>query len=355
MSHVATRGELRRPGAPRGALLRAVLLWLCVAALLVGAIAAAWSAVARDVYGAGTFVGEYLEALQADDAAAALALPGVALSSAELAEAGLPANSSDALLRSEALGALDDVRLVSNITTADGSHDVTFSYTLAGQPNRTVFTVVSDDRRLGLFPSWRFETSPLSVVQLTVQHTTAFRANGFVLDTRRIVEGVEDAFTSSVPLLTFTPGSVDFDLDTRYLAASVQTATTTEVASTVEAGVVAGATADFVAEVQTQINGYLDDCATQQVLQPTGCPFGMVIRDRVDDLPVWSIAGYPVVDVQPGDEGWQMPSTAGAAHIVVDVKSLFDGTVSTLDEDVPFTLSAFVTIRDDGSLYIDLR
>lgn len=360
MSHVATRGELRRPGAPRGALLRAIVLWLCVAALLVGAIAAAWSSVSRDVYGAGTFVRGYLQALADDNAAAALALPGVALSSAELAGAGLPAGSSDALLRSEALGSLDDVRLVSDVGTADGSHDVTFSYRLAGQPHSTVFTVVSGERTFGLFPSWRFATSPLSVVQLTVQHTTAFRANGFVLDTRRIVEstegaGAETAFTSTVPLLTFTPGSVDFDVETTYLSSSVQTARTTEVASTVDAGVVAGATPDFVAEVQTQINGYLDGCATQQVLQPTGCPFGMVIRDRVDDLPVWSIVGYPVVDVLAGETGWQMPATAGAAHIVVDVKSLFDGTVSTLDEDVPFTLSAFVTIRDDGSLYIDLR
>lgn len=338
-----------------GELLRAVLLWCCVAALLVGAIVSAWSAVARDVYGAGTFVGGYLEALADDDAATALALPGVALSSAELAEAGLPASSSDALLRSEALGSLDDIRLVSDVASPDGAHTVTFSYRLAGQPGRTAFTVVSGERTFGLFPSWRFATSPLSVVQLTVQHTTAFRANGFELDTRRLVDGGAAAFTSTLPLLTFTPGSVDFDIDTSYLSAAVQTATTTEVASTVEAGVVASATDDFVAEVQTQINGYLDNCATQQVLQPTGCPFGVVIRDRIDDVPVWSIAGYPVVTVVAGEDGWQMPATAGAAHLVVEVKSLFDGTVSALDQDVPFTLSAFVTIRDDGSLYIDLR
>lgn len=355
MSHVATRGELRRPGASRGELVRAVVLWLCVAALLVAAITAAWSAVARDVYGAGTFVHKYLEALEDQDAAAALALPGVALSSDELIEAGLPAGSSDALLRSEAIGALDDVRLVSDVTRTVGTHDVTFSYTLAGQPHTTMFTVVSGERTFGLFPSWRFETSPLSVVQLTVQHTTGFRANGFELDTRRIVEGTEAAFSSTVPLLTFTPGSVDFDIETAYLSASVQTATTTEIASTVEASVIAGATTDLIAEVQSQINGYLDGCATQQVLQPTGCPFGMLIRDRVDGVPVWSISSYPVVDVQAGADGWQMPATAGAAHLLVDVKSLFDGTISTLDQDVPFTLSAFVTIRDDGSLYIDLR
>jgi hypothetical protein len=361
MSHVATRGELRRPGAVRGALIRAVVLWLCIAALLVAAIVSAWAAVARDVYGAGSFARGYLEALADDDAAAALALPGVALSSAELAEAGLPADSSDALLRSEALGTVEDVRLVSDVTTASGVHEVTFSYRLAGQPHRTAFSIVSGDRTFGLFPSWRFETSPLSVVQLTVAHTTGFRANGFELDTRRVAEaaagadGADGAFTSTIPLLTFTPGSVDFDVDTTYLSAAVETATTTEVASVVDAAVTASATPDFVSELQQQIDGYLDGCATQQVLQPTGCPFGMLIRDRVDDLPVWSIANYPVVEVEAGDTGWQMPPTAGAAHLLVDVKSLFDGTVSTLDQDVPFILSAFVTIRDDGSLYIDLR
>ncbi|WP_082456221.1 MULTISPECIES: hypothetical protein [unclassified Plantibacter] len=355
MSHVATRGELRRPGAVRGALVRAVVLWLCIAALLVAAILSAWSAVARDVYGAGSFARSYLQALAADDAAAALALPGVALSSAELEEAGLPADSSDALLRSEALGTIENVRLVSDVTTAAGTHEVTFSYRLAGQPHRTAFSIMSGERTFGLFPSWRFETSPLSVVRLTVAHTTGFLANGFELDSRRVAAGSEGAFTSTVPLLTFTPGSVDFSVDTPYLTASVDTATTTEVASVVDAEVTANATPGFVSEVQTQVNEYLDGCAAQQVLQPTGCPFGMLIRDRVDDLPVWSIASYPVVDVQPGDIGWQMPATGGAAHIVVAVKSLFDGTVSTLDEDVPFTLSAFVTIRNDGSLYIDLR
>ena len=75
MSHVATRGELRRPGTVRGALVRAVVLWLCIAALLVAAIVSAWSAVARDVYGAGSFARGYLDALADDDAATALALP----------------------------------------------------------------------------------------------------------------------------------------------------------------------------------------------------------------------------------------------------------------------------------------
>jgi len=50
-----------------------------------------------------------------------------------------------------------------------------------------------------------------------------------------------------------------------------------------------------------------------------------------------------------------MPDTAGQAHIVVDVQSLFDGTLATRDENVPFTLGLGVTIQPNGALSIQLH
>ena len=110
----------------------------------------------------------------------------------------------------------------------------------------------------------------------------------------------------------------------------------------------------FVAQVQKEVDGYLDDCATQTVLLPTGCPFGEQISNRIVTTPAWSIARYPTVALQPGpDPGtWLMPATPAAAHLVVDVRSLFDGSVSTFDEDVPFSSSFVVSFLPDDELLI---
>jgi hypothetical protein len=360
MTHVATREERHEAenasGRRPGALARAIVLWLCVAALLVTAVFATWGALSREVYGAGAFVREYLDALSAGDAAAALALPGVSIDREKLADAGLPAGSSDALLRTEALGKLTDVRFVSDVAESDGSRSITFEYVSGGKQGRSTFSVSSAEATFGLFPSWRFERSPLSSVSLTVVHSTSFRANGFELDTRQVAPTDQAAaFTNTVSLLTFTPSTIDFDLDTTMLRAPVQTARATDPRSVVTASVDTTPTKAFVTEVQTQLNSYLDECATQVVLQPTRCPFGQFLRDRVKTTPAWSMVTYPTVQIQPGETTWVMPATVGTAHLVVDVQSLFDGEVTTLDEDVPFTLSAFVTVREDGSLYIDLR
>jgi hypothetical protein len=47
-----------------------------------------------------------------------------------------------------------------------------------------------------------------------------------------------------------------------------------------------------------------------------------------------------------------MPRTSAAAHLVVEVRSLFDGTVSTFDEDVPFTASYLVAFLPGKELLI---
>ena len=64
---------------------------------------------------------------------------------------------------------------------------------------------------------------------------------------------------------------------------------------------------------------------------------------------MWSIAAYPELEIAPGPVygTWVAGPSPGTAHLVVDVKSLFDGTVSTFDEDVVFEVSYTTTI--DGT------
>jgi len=114
-------------------------------------------------------------------------------------------------------------------------------------------------------------------------------------------------------------------------------------------------TATFVERVQSKVDDYLEQCTTQPVLQPAGCPFGIEIDDRVVSEPVWTMVTNPVVTLVPGETAFQMPPTEGVAHISVEVQSLFDGEFSTLEIDEPFLLSLSASIRPDGSIAIQLE
>jgi hypothetical protein len=106
--------------------------------------------------------------------------------------------------------------------------------------------------------------------------------------------------------------------------------------------------------VDEELHAYLDACATQSVLLPTGCPFGKTFDNRIDSTPEWSISTYPNVEIIPGSNTgeWVMPITTASAHLSVEVRSLFDGTVRDFDEEIPFTVSYLLTIQPDNSLAI---
>ena len=67
----------------------------------------------------------------------------------------------------------------------------------------------------------------------------------------------------------------------------------------------------FVAVVQERVEEFLTDCATQEVLQPTACPFGYLVEDRIASPPQWSIAQQPTVAVVPDGAAWTHPARRG--------------------------------------------
>ena len=76
------------------------------------------------------------------------------------------------------------------------------------------------------------------------------------------------------------------------------------------------------------------------------------MANRVDSLPEWSIVQQPTVTVVPDGAGWSIPPATGIAHIDVDVRSIFDGSVRPLSEDVTFRVSGTIEILPDGSASI---
>jgi hypothetical protein len=347
-------------GVRQGRYLRGAIAVFVVTALLMTALVATIGSLNRDVYSASGFVRQYLEALAAHDTHTALALPGAEPTDAALEAAGLPQKLPRTLLRPAMLGTISDLELVSDVaddTDANrpGRHTVVYGFTLDGTHAEMEFSVQPVGTLAGIFSTWGFATSPLAVLQVTVLHEAHFTVNDLTLDTR--AHAAADApvtFSNQAAYLAFAPAVYDVSHESAMLTASVQSVPVVA-SGAADVTVEAVPNETFTGQVQAKLNEFLDACATQKVLQPSNCPFGIEIDDRVTSPPVWSIAQYPEVALSGTESSFDMPDTPGQAHIVVDVQSLYDGDKFTRDEDVPFSVGISVTIQSDGSLAIQLR
>lgn len=322
---------------------RIVITWSALFALLFAGFAASVVALNADLYSAHGFVSRYLEALERHDSSGALELAGVRTGN----------DAASDLLTDRAMGDLRDARVVSDTAGKDDRHTVVMEYEIAapGAKEATTatseFVVARDGTRFGLFPSWRFVTSPVNTVAVTVLHSQDFTVNGLDLTT-------EAAPDSPATYQVFTPGLYSIGHESTYLDAKPVAAAITEVGEIMDVTVDVQANEAFVAEVQKHVSQYLGKCTTQQVLMPTGCPFGHQLSNRVESAPVWTMVADPVVSIVPGavSGSWAVPKTGAMAHLVVGVRSLFDGKVSTFDEDIPFDVQYALTFEPGNKLLI---
>jgi hypothetical protein len=316
---------------------RVLITFVIGLALLVAAFFATIAIMNSTVYSAHGFVSSYLDALARHDATTARSLAGVRA----------PTGVSTTLLTDGALGTIAHVRLVHDTAGGDDIHSVEYSYTLGGRAETSSYSVVRAAPFLGLFARWSFAKSPLATVSVATPHDPRFRANG-------------TSVTSTVPRTesqayeVFTPGLYVFDHRSTYLVASPVSVPVTEPGSVTPVRVEAEADPLFVTEVRKELAKYYVTCAKQTVLLPTSCPFGKSFSNRVVSTPAWSMASDPAVTiVADGTTGkWLVPSSSGNAHLVVKVQSLYDGSISTFDANVPFTVSYSIAVAADDHLTI---
>jgi hypothetical protein len=321
---------------------RTLLTWSAIFALLFVGFGLSIVALNASLYSAHGFVGRYLEALARHDSAGALELPGVSTGN----------EAANDLLTDDAMGDIADVRVVSDSAASDGHRSVVMEYSLktdgmSRQTARTEFVVAPDGTSFGLFPRWRFVQSPITAVSLTVLHDQRFAVNGHDVRTNADPD-------SPATYLVFAPGAYVFDHDSEYLTAKPVPVVVDTVGAITDVAVDVQANEAFVAEVQKHVSAYLDACTTQEVLMPTGCPFGQQISNKVTTAPKWTMVSDPVITIVPGAEPgtWAVPRIPATAHLVVGVRSLFDGTTSTFDQDVAFDVQYKLTFEANRRLVI---
>lgn len=338
--------------APRRARLGVDLAMLTVIGLLlIASLGAGGVTLYQQFYSPSAFVTRYLDLLSGGRAADALRIPGVAIDRETLAKAGVDAGASEAMLRHAALGPLTDVHVDSEKATEDGTA-VTVSYKAAGHQGTTTF-IVEQAGWVGVAPNWRFSTSPLAVVDLTIRGADQFAINGFEVDRRQVsAAGADAEALDPLSLLVFTPGLYSVTVDTPIAEATgVGVLADTPLAIT-PLDVQTTPTEEFVDVVQERVEEFLTQCTSQEVLQPTACPFGMQVTNRIASLPKWTISEQPHVTVAPDGGHWKIPTTDAVAHVEVEIQSLFDGSIEEVSEDIPFQVNGSIVILANGSASI---
>lgn len=324
--------------------LRLALSGLIIGVLLLGV--GGWALLNTQVYSASGFVSQYLSALARHDAGSALSMPGVT--------DDLPSDASTALLRSSALGELTDVRIGAT-RSAGADTIVEATFTAGGVAGQSQFVVHRTGSTFGIFDSWAFSQRPLSTIAVKVSHGVQFQVGtSGVIDLRTTKAEKLTDWGGTQSFLVFAPGAYSFSLDSAKLVASPTTGTVTTPGQSASVTVDLQPTAAFTAQVQKEINEYLDQCVTQHVLQPSGCPFGYQTGNRIVGEPSWAMVDYPVVTVSDGAESWVVRKAVGRARITGEIQSLYDGSVSRLDKVISFSADMNIVVRPDGSLSITL-
>lgn len=328
-----------------------VVTWVLVAAVFLGGLGVGGYFLYRALYSPSAFVARYLEYLENGQVTQALDLPGVSTNRTELHAAGINTRASDALLRQSALTPLEDITWVSEEVTDDGIA-VTMSYTSNGHSGTSTFTVVQDGW-LGISPRWRFAQTPLAALSLTVRGADSFIVNGFEVDRRQVApDGAQSDPLKSVDLLVFSPGLYSVKVNSQLSESEGVAVLADKPLSRTPVDIQTKPTKELIEAVQSNVKDFLSTCAKQQVLNPTGCPFGYTVQNLLKDLPKWSIKKAPEVSLVPDGSNWGILPAGGMAHLKVDIKMIFDGSIRHVDEDVEFFIDGSVTILPDGKVSI---
>ncbi len=304
---------------------REALGWGGAAAAVLGLGAASFAVAVVVTVTPEAHVQRYLEALADDDLVSAARL------------AGIP--DGDALPLGDD-GEPSIVRIIERIDAPDGSARVLAEYGGDKDAVTAVFTLEPGPARWGIVPAWQFSRPPVATASVGVDQHDRVRVNGVVAQTPEAGEPV--SFAVFVPSLV-TARVVEPHVQAAPVSRRVDGSKVTSIELEAET------TALLQRVVAVEVEQFLIDCTEQQVLLPTGCPFGRTVTERVVDLPRWNLVSGPDLEIVPGRAPGRWSVTGEAdLRLTAHVQRLRDGRLSDLDETVTASLSGEVVLTVDG-------
>ena len=306
-----------------------VLAWwlLGVLAALVIALTSL-ALINRLVYGPQGQVRAYFAAVREGDGSKALGILGAQVPDASAAMLnGGALKASFAGLKDLSTGA---------VTVTDGGEraTVTVTYTLDGEAGSTDFRLHKVGSHWGVFDQWQIDAGELPTVEITSNSVEAATLN----NTKVAVEGGSREFA------VLYPGSYTVTYESALYSAGSQT-----VPVTAPGGAPSPLTVELtpseaaVTSVQQQIKTYLDTCAAQSSLYPTGCPFEYDFSGRVDGEVTWLVTEYPQPEVTLAGGKWALGKSSGKAEISFTELDLYTGETQQVTDTVSFSLKGSLT------------
>jgi hypothetical protein len=299
---------------------------LAIAGLLVIVLTVAAVPVLGFVaYGPARSVSAYFDALEDGDAAAAVDR----LVLGEITDGW--ALTDDALRGAPSLPTrltVTHVEVDGNRATADVRYD------LAGTTRSQSLSLVRRPGLWGLFPQWLIDPGELPRLDLVVDGASSLRLNSADVPVPR----------DGLPVLFPVEYSTGFAED--YFRSDVQQAVVDGTEPEVEVRLAAEPTPQLGTEVEALVREHLDECVTATTLMPEGCTFGL---DSVNDFQgdvEWEMVEYPDVRLTSERRRLVTAPAQGVAHITGTYRDIVTAAEMELDEDVPFTFTASVTVVD---------
>lgn len=307
--------------------------WLLgvLAALLIAL--ASLALINRLVYGPQGQVRAYFAAVREGDGSKALGILGAQVPDASAAMLnGGALKASFAGLKDLSTGA---------VTVTDGGEraTVTVTYTLEGQPGSTDFHLHKVGSHWGVFDQWQIDAGELPTVEITSHSVEAATLN----NTKVSVEGGAREFA------VLYPGSYTVTYESALYSAGSQTVEVTAPSSEPSPLAVELTPSEAaVTSVQQQIKTYLDTCAAQSSLYPTGCPFEYDFSGRVDGDVTWTVTEYPQPEVTLAGGKWALSKSSGRAEISFTELDLYTGETQQVTETVSFSLKGSLSASGES-------
>ena len=304
---------------------REALRWGGAAAALLGLGAASFALAAVATATPEAHVLRYLEALADDDLVLAGRLAGLEL------DEPLPLGDD---------GESSIVRIIERIETTNGDARVIAEYGSEADTVTAIFTLTPGQAHLGVIPVWQFARPPVASASVAVDQHDRLRVNGVLVQTPEAGQSVEIA--------VFVPSLITARVIDVYVQSAPQSQRVNGSSRTTIV-LEAAPTDRLLRQVEREVEQFLLDCTDQQVLLPTGCPFGRSVTERVVDSPTWQLVTPPEIDVVAGETPgrWAVVGDADV-RLTVQVQRLRDGEVSDLDETMVASINGELVLTDDG-------
>lgn len=266
---------------------------------------------------------EYLHALAAGDITAALQLG--ARNGDETSTMSLLSPSAHRAMRKKA--PIEDIQI---LTKEPKTSKVDVSYKLAGQPIKTSFPVVMDER--GSYVLER--TTVTVVVELVQADALPLRVNGVEVPKLQPIEVVPGVYELSTDL-----PFIEYPQDNNFTIGSLQFADRTSLPATPR---LTNAGADAF---RSALQRSLDACVAMKQTSPKGCPQGVRPSKPIAEGSIkWSLVGNPMSQVEPS------LSTDDLSIAVMSMDMTFNLTFRYADGSDPGTQTLKVNARASANM-----